>query len=608
MKKVLVGMFLSVFFAVNLLPVSVLAQESADEYYLYSYFDGKFSDPVERRLFELVLFSRESDENDTAILKNLTVACEENLFESLYIFLFEGEEYYLSSENKNGVDYFSYEGELKFSFNFPELNIWGDITDVAEGRLVGCSLEEFEVFSENSELISLGNGINDGLDKLERNFFEYSDDEINFTNENADFLSVNGFINDLYFNQDNQSLVSGSFTFQDGVVIKEVYLECRNGGLFDEVRFELDEGEYEMSPTIQSIMYWDYDDEKEMIEDIFIFRTDSLDIKLEDLKSTNFQIAFDVGEIRFIDEFPNCSSNIRFEFEDNIYGTSHFFNNGDLFQSYWAVIDIQKRRDYLEKAIEVLSELGIIEGYADGRFRPNTPINRAEFSKILAESYLDESELVSESCFEDVLEDDWFSKYVCALKRKGYVSGDDDTNQFRPSDTVNFAESMKMLIEVLEFDIQEDDAQYSIERWYDKYLTTAVYNGFYSLSGYEEPDREILRGDAFISLYLAVNLKKNLDLRENFVLAIGELADYIIEDQTSNQFMNYQLNCEANSLKVLEKTQNMYLELVRKDLHLDLMERIDMVDDDKQFWLMVYIKLAYQLEGHDFQSLTESDC
>lgn len=616
MRKAFIGLFLSIFLSVSLFPAPVLAQEGAEKYYLYSYFDGKFSSPVERRLFELIMFSGESDENDTVLLKNLTVACEENLFESVYLFLDEGEEYDLASENRNGKDYFSYSGGFEFGMNSPQLNIWGDITDVAKGRLVQCSLEQFEVFSDNGRLISLDGGINDGLDKIERNFFEYGDEDGWFDNENAELLSINSNVPDLYFNRDNQNLVLGDFTFQDGVVLKEIYLECRNGGLFDEMRFQLDGDEYKMHPTLQSQMYLDYDFDdysyKEVVQDRVIFRTIDLDIKLRDLDSSDFKISFDVDEMRFMDEFPNCSSNIRFEFEDKIYGTSNFFINSNLFHSYWNSTEILKRSHYSEESMEVLNNIGIIEGYADGKFRPNTKINRAEMSKILAEAYLEESEFISESCFDDVLKEDWFSKYVCALKRKGHVSGDDYTNNFRPGDGLNFAESMKMIVEVLEFDLREgnipgrdfDEKEY----WHGKYITTAMYNGFYSLDYYEVPGRDMLRGDAFMALYFAMNSKENSELREEFVLAVDDLIDYVEEYKNLNGFKHHTLMCERDSFDALEKAQNLYATLMSKDAHLDLSHRWDIIDHDEKYAFWIASDFINEMNITSVPVMIESGC
>ena len=61
---------------------------------------------------------------------------------------------------------------------------------------------------------------------------------------------------------------------------------------------------------------------------------------------------------------------------------------------------------FYKKAIEFLQELGIVNGYADGTFRPNNEVNRAEMLKILFEAAgIPDAELApynDHNCFEDV--------------------------------------------------------------------------------------------------------------------------------------------------------------------------------------------------------------
>ncbi len=100
-------------------------------------------------------------------------------------------------------------------------------------------------------------------------------------------------------------------------------------------------------------------------------------------------------------------------------------------------------------AIEYVQELGIVQGYEDGTFRPDTTINRAEFAKILEESIPDAEEGMDlcfgpEKEFSDVLGPEWFWIYVCMQKARGIVDGYPD-GSFRPAATINFAEATKMM-------------------------------------------------------------------------------------------------------------------------------------------------------------------
>ncbi|MEK9159143.1 MAG: S-layer homology domain-containing protein [Patescibacteria group bacterium] len=106
-------------------------------------------------------------------------------------------------------------------------------------------------------------------------------------------------------------------------------------------------------------------------------------------------------------------------------------------------------------AIENLVEMGIFEGYADNTFRPETEINRAELLKILVEGRdIEVDASLNKNCFPDVGEE-WYSQYVCYAKYRGWIKGYSD-GTFRPSDTVNKVEALKMLFNVYEMELSED--------------------------------------------------------------------------------------------------------------------------------------------------------
>ena len=79
------------------------------------------------------------------------------------------------------------------------------------------------------------------------------------------------------------------------------------------------------------------------------------------------------------------------------------------------------------QAINSLVNLGVVEGYTDGNFKPQNPISRAEAVKILIETIKPawaiedtQRELISGnsySPFYDVKEKDWFAPYVVLPRR-----------------------------------------------------------------------------------------------------------------------------------------------------------------------------------------------
>lgn len=96
------------------------------------------------------------------------------------------------------------------------------------------------------------------------------------------------------------------------------------------------------------------------------------------------------------------------------------------------------------EAVDELKERGVIGGYPDGTFRPKDTINRAEFLKIVFTSKNGEPSTVS-NCFSDVSADAWYSPYVCAAKNRKVVNGYAD-GSFRPETPVNTAEALKILL------------------------------------------------------------------------------------------------------------------------------------------------------------------
>lgn len=89
---------------------------------------------------------------------------------------------------------------------------------------------------------------------------------------------------------------------------------------------------------------------------------------------------------------------------------------------------------------------GIVQGYADGTFRPGNAINRAEFVKIIIEAtehaYLDQ--YAQGRCFTDV-GTEWFARYACYAKAHAVISGYAD-GTFRPNQAIPLTEAAKIMV------------------------------------------------------------------------------------------------------------------------------------------------------------------
>jgi len=181
--------------------------------------------------------------------------------------------------------------------------------------------------------------------------------------------------------------------------------------------------------------------------------------------------------------------------------------------------------------ISLLTSIGAVQGYPDGTFRPNRTINRAEFLKIVLESYpnIRVSSSDAENCFPDVSSQDWFSPYVCLAKKRGMVKGYDD-GEFKPNRNVNYAEALKILGELYEYVAYSADD----EEWYAGYVRAAQYNET-ALPSSIKFDRSLTRGQM---ARLAAAYRANFE---------GELETYRLAEKDLNLVIEQQAASQASS-------------------------------------------------------------
>uniref|UniRef100_UPI00403F1135 S-layer homology domain-containing protein n=1 Tax=Paenibacillus sp. FSL H8-0332 TaxID=2954742 RepID=UPI00403F1135 len=95
-------------------------------------------------------------------------------------------------------------------------------------------------------------------------------------------------------------------------------------------------------------------------------------------------------------------------------------------------------------------KLQIISGYADGSFRPNAPVTRAEFAAMIARSFgLGTTSAASK--FGDTASN-WAAGYIGALADKGIVTGYAD-GSFKPGATITRAEMVTIIGRVLDLGV-----------------------------------------------------------------------------------------------------------------------------------------------------------
>lgn len=212
-------------------------------------------------------------------------------------------------------------------------------------------------------------------------------------------------------------------------------------------------------------------------------------------------------------------------------------------------------------AIEYLKEKGVIQGYPNGDFRPNNSINRAETLKIiLLGSSISVPEQVTRVSFPDFSANDWFAIYVERAKDLGIVEGYPDGN-FRPANPVNLVENLKMLIEANEIDVdklydnlvEDPYADTPKEEWYAKYIQYAKDKGLIDadLSNYVYPGQVMNRG-TFAEVVYRMNIVDELGLEyfdpeviygsnndEVLNEALEEFSRLLEGDEVEDDLVNY---------------------------------------------------------------------
>jgi len=129
----------------------------------------------------------------------------------------------------------------------------------------------------------------------------------------------------------------------------------------------------------------------------------------------------------------------------------------------------------IRQSAEVLRLMGVLDGYADGTFRPGTVLNRAQFCKMAVYAMNGSSELGRYSTvtvFPDVKPSHWAASYInMAAKGKNIISGYPD-GRFYPERTVTVGHAVTVLLRILGY---KDENIGGV--WPDSYMAVAATIG-----------------------------------------------------------------------------------------------------------------------------------
>ena len=103
---------------------------------------------------------------------------------------------------------------------------------------------------------------------------------------------------------------------------------------------------------------------------------------------------------------------------------------------------------FAEQDIQNLYKNQVIQGYEDGKFRPDAPITRAEFATMLVKAKHFPVPDGVQDIFRDVPRGEWFAPYVELSYRLGVTSGVDG-NKFAPNDLLTREQMVRMTVNAL---------------------------------------------------------------------------------------------------------------------------------------------------------------
>ncbi|WP_374724535.1 S-layer homology domain-containing protein [Calidifontibacillus erzurumensis] len=183
---------------------------------------------------------------------------------------------------------------------------------------------------------------------------------------------------------------------------------------------------------------------------------------------------------------------------------------------------------FYEKAVQHLSEKGVIGGYNDGTFKPNKAVTRAEAAKMLAYDLGLEAPTETSTNFKDVKKGDWYYEPVMALSQAGGISGYEN-GTFGPNKTITRAEMSSMLVKAygIQANIEGEQTPFTDvppTSWFAGAVQTLYKNNITSGKSQTKfaPNDPVTRGEIAAFIQKVNEAKNNSDETKKSTIEINE--------------------------------------------------------------------------------------
>ena len=180
------------------------------------------------------------------------------------------------------------------------------------------------------------------------------------------------------------------------------------------------------------------------------------------------------------------------------YWTADF---GGVVDSSAKIAQVSESGNWAYGYIQWLVKQKALSGYPDGTFRPDNPITRAEFSALIVKAL--DIPINGTKVFKDTKRH-WAKAYISTLANRGYINGYAD-GSFRPDSLITRAEMVKVISKTGGLKLTTNNQSFSdiAGHWAKSYILIASSNNI--ISGYPNgkfrPNTICLRADAAACMY-----------------------------------------------------------------------------------------------------------
>lgn len=270
--------------------------------------------------------------------------------------------------------------------------------------------------------------------------------------------------------------------------------------------------------------------------------------------------------------------------------------------------------------IEDFSNRGLINGYADGTFRPKANITRAEFLTLINRTFGFLEEVDTEIVFSDVNPQDWYIKDLKIALSKGYIKGYVD-NTFRPQNNISRQEAAVIINRILQYEpLNYYELEDEIASWAKEDVYALLNVGiFLAPEGRFYGDIPITREDSVVSLLTVLRQKELEETLEQPVEENNSIEEGAIggggggatqppteEDETPPADIIYAMNMTIEGLERVALQQNKYSQALDNN-------QLDIVDEIKENMENYLDDYSYDYEGQAkvintrYKALTEEE-